>query len=688
MSDTDTITPSDDLSEYGAQAPMIPSEENDDEVVVDSPDSDTDTKSDSSHKTIVSRAPEVSQEHLAMINDIIGKIDDANNILVALSSDPSVDELATAIGLSLSLDRLGKRVTAIYSGETPDALNFLKPENTFETQPDALQDFVIAINKDKADHLRYKIDGDFVKIFITPYRSRISEDDLEFTYGDFNVDLVIALDVANGVDLDSALREHGRIMHDATIVNITTSKPGKLGEIEWSDTKASSVSELVTELLFSIGQIEKPEATALLTGIVAATDRFANASTTSHSMEIASFLIGSGADQQLIAKNIASATDGDNENTMRHQVRKLTHDSVAAPTLPPEDADPTSLDIRHDHVEESDESERFEEPEESDNSDEPDMPSDNESEKYSDKDSSDQTGPIDDSENEDEELTENLEETQATLSTAGAEVVPEQEKKSFSLEVNTARPEPPRIIKKSEFNGPVVAPPSSESAEESSSDAPESPSDGTEEKEDEGDGIVGPFGSDDENDGGEEKTEPTPASDFLSNKPEKIVAPSADFNAPTNQNPAASFAPQVASAPEANNIPDMNYMPLPGDEILPPPPTPPVDFNSPMNGPVSPMNGSSSMASSGSSMNPMSPSMPIMPPASPMPAQANSMPRPANPFLNNPMGGQTPGMAGMPNMPTAQPMQNANPFIAQSSMPGQNPSQPMNNPGSFQIPGM
>ena len=81
--------------------------------------------------------------------------------------------------------------------------------------------------------------------------------------------------MANGTDLDDALREHGRIMHDATIVNITTGKPGKLGEIEWSDKTASSVSEMVAELLLGSNnaKFEKDEATAFLTGIVASTDR-------------------------------------------------------------------------------------------------------------------------------------------------------------------------------------------------------------------------------------------------------------------------------------------------------------------------------------------------------------------------------------------------------------------------------
>jgi len=92
---------------------------------------------------------------------------------VTLSRDPSVDEMAAAIGLTLMLDNMGKLATAIYSGKTPNALEFLEPKKTFESNTNSLQDFIIALNKDKADHLRYKIEDDFVKVYITHYRTTI-----------------------------------------------------------------------------------------------------------------------------------------------------------------------------------------------------------------------------------------------------------------------------------------------------------------------------------------------------------------------------------------------------------------------------------------------------------------------------------------------------------------------------------
>jgi len=243
------------------------------------------------------------------IQKIVEKIKNSENILIALPKDPSVDGIAAAIGLALFLDGMQKHATAIYSGRTPDELAFLQPSETFEKTTDSLQDFIISLDKEKADHLRYKLEGDYVKVFITPYKAKLTEEDLTFSHGDYNVDFVIAIDVKSAANLDGALREHGRIMHDASAVNITTGDPGRFGEIEWSNPTASSLCEMITELIFALqGSEEKPldrdVATALLTGIVAATDRFSNNRTNPDTLGIASKLMTMGADQQLITSNV------------------------------------------------------------------------------------------------------------------------------------------------------------------------------------------------------------------------------------------------------------------------------------------------------------------------------------------------------------------------------------------------
>ncbi|MGB3024181.1 MAG: hypothetical protein WBB39_05250 [Candidatus Saccharimonadales bacterium] len=241
---------------------------------------------------------------------IVEKIKSSSNILVTVSRDPSVDSLTSALGLTLMLNKISKHTTAVFSGAVPPAITFLDPEKTFTNTVDSLQDFIIALDKEKADRLRYKVEDDVVRIFITPYRSEITEKDLQFSRGDFNVDLIIALGVDNQDELDSALAAHGKVLHSATIISIGTENKSSLGSIDWVDNKSSSLCEMLMSLSEALqaNLLDEQIATALLTGIVAATNRFSNRHTTPRVMTMAAQLMAAGANQQLIASKLE---DGD-----------------------------------------------------------------------------------------------------------------------------------------------------------------------------------------------------------------------------------------------------------------------------------------------------------------------------------------------------------------------------------------
>lgn len=235
------------------------------------------------------------------------RIKQANNILVTVSNNPSVDQLAACIGLTVSLNKMGKHATAVFSGTVPSTLEFLQPEKTIEKNTDSLRDFIIALDKSKADKLRYKVEDRVVKIFITPYRTSITDKDLEFSQGDFNVDVVVALGVHNQNELDLAITSHGRILHDATIITMNTQPGGELGSINWLDPNASSLSEIVVQLVNDLDKnlLDTQVATAFLTGIVAETERFSNGKTSPQTMSISAQLMSSGANQQLVATKLA-----------------------------------------------------------------------------------------------------------------------------------------------------------------------------------------------------------------------------------------------------------------------------------------------------------------------------------------------------------------------------------------------
>src|SRR3954468_6287145 len=164
---------------------------------------------------------------------IAERVKQASKFLVTVNADPTVDQLAACIGLTLLLNKTGKHATAVFSGKVPSTLEFLQPEKTISKSADALRDFIISLDKAKADKLRYKVEDQFVRIYITPYKTNISEKDLVFSEGDFNVEAVVALGVKDRSQLDAAITAHGRILHDATVISVNAGKgttPG-LGQI-------------------------------------------------------------------------------------------------------------------------------------------------------------------------------------------------------------------------------------------------------------------------------------------------------------------------------------------------------------------------------------------------------------------------------------------------------------------------
>jgi hypothetical protein len=358
-------------------------------------------------------------------------------------------------------------------------------------------------------------------------------------------------------------------------------------------------------------KIEKDEATAFLTGIVAATNRFSNAKTTPKTMRISSKLMESGANQQLVSKNITASVENEMFN--------MSTDASLE-----EESDQTKLDISH-----GDEGE--EQPEEETISvGEPD-------------------------------LLDDLKAAEESLAHTGAEATPEAVTKP--LKINSEEAAEPEAVPE-----PVTEP----VAEPVAEPAPEEP-------------VTEPAAESTPKSISEPTTEPTPEPDsetplaseipkegLVNDKPEKVVQPAPDaFEAPltagsnkygqmledalssietptvapvsSTPNPAAMNTPAVPSNPEINGVPSMNYMPLPDDQVLAPPPTPPIDMSSPL---------------------PESQSVPTPTPAA------------------------TPTTPVEPIAPAMPPVENPTNLGAQPAMQDQIYAPQASDPGAFRIPGM
>ena len=244
--------------------------------------------------------------------EVAERIHEADSILVITGGDPTIDQLSACISLFDILQAIDKKAVMVYSGNVSPALGFLKPEKIIREDAESLRDFIISFDRSKVDKFRYSQEGDQYNILLTPaHRAVITEKDMKYRKGDFNIDLTVALGVAGKERIDSTISQHSQLMKEIPMISIMAGKASSsLDAMVWKDEACIALCEMMHDLCQALDdklKIEKQTANAMLLGIVDQTERFKSRRTRPETMHISGELLELGADPYLIAENLALA---------------------------------------------------------------------------------------------------------------------------------------------------------------------------------------------------------------------------------------------------------------------------------------------------------------------------------------------------------------------------------------------
>ena len=241
-------------------------------------------------------------------HDLIKK---SSHPLIFLTPYPSRDDIASALALSLFIERLGKSVTlaADRIETTLNELSFVaRPKETLSALSGA-RDFVLSFNTsyNKILGVRTAQEGDEYRIYLTPEKGTIDPRDFSFIPAHYRFDAAIIIGAPDKERLGKIFEDNPDIFYEVPLINIDTSSQNELfGQINLVDITASSKSEIIAELLERTVPtfITEPIAEALLAGIMSATESFQKKNTTPKALKAAASLIGHGADQQKIVRTL------------------------------------------------------------------------------------------------------------------------------------------------------------------------------------------------------------------------------------------------------------------------------------------------------------------------------------------------------------------------------------------------
>jgi len=241
--------------------------------------------------------------------DILSLLKRANHVLVLPSSPLDGDSLGSSLALYLALKKLGKKVTVVAEEIIPASYNFLPEISIIGREVSFVRDFIVTIDcrNSGAPNVRHEIQGNKINIFITPENGAISRDQISFTEGKVPFDCIVTVDAADPSQFGKIYENATELFHLVPVINIDhhASNTG-FGKINWVEIMAASTTMLILTLIEELGPdlMDADIATLLLAGLITDTGSFQNPNTTPDAFAIAAKLIGLGARQQEIIRNI------------------------------------------------------------------------------------------------------------------------------------------------------------------------------------------------------------------------------------------------------------------------------------------------------------------------------------------------------------------------------------------------
>lgn len=247
----------------------------------------------------------INPEQVNQARSILGN---SKNILLAIPVDPSIDNVASALALYLSLSAAGKQVSIITPTEITVQFNHLigvdKISTSFTAQNGKNLIISFPYTEGSIEKVSYNIENETFNLVIEPregYPSVLPEM-MKYNFSGGNYDTIVTIGAANIEELGQIYSNNQNLFNEKQVINIDDDiANSNFGKINLIDSKIASLSELVLGLIDQMNlPVEADIATNLLTGLTAQTNNFSSPKTTATTFETAAMLLKFGAQKTQI----------------------------------------------------------------------------------------------------------------------------------------------------------------------------------------------------------------------------------------------------------------------------------------------------------------------------------------------------------------------------------------------------
>ena len=244
---------------------------------------------------------------LSSKEQVFDQIKKSETILICVGKNPDGDALGSALGFCSALKKTGKKVDIVSPTAILEKYLFMPFSNIITHKLEGARDYILSVNveKDELQQLRYEVQNNKLKIFITANAGDMKESDVTLESSKFRYDLIVIFGLQDLENLGNIYDENPELFYETPVVNIDHNPSNEyFGKINFVDVASSSTAEIAFNLISEIGEklLDEQIATNLLTGIIYKTDSFQNKNTTPKAFLAAASLVAKGANKQDIIR--------------------------------------------------------------------------------------------------------------------------------------------------------------------------------------------------------------------------------------------------------------------------------------------------------------------------------------------------------------------------------------------------
>lgn len=248
--------------------------------------------------------------------------------MLLLNSKDNGDALCSALALKSLFEKQHRQADIVCANfSVPKNLQFLPAISSVKPAPTNLQKFIIKVDVSKTplESLSYDVKDSTLHIYLTPKEGLITKNELRTASSTFKYDLIVTLGTPDLESLGSIFKSNTDLFYRTVTANIDHQASNeRYGQVNLIDLSATSTSEIIYKFIKATDEsaLSRELATTILTGMTIATAGFKNQNISPNTLQIASELMGYGAEREKIVQNLYRTRS---ISTLRLWGEALTH---------------------------------------------------------------------------------------------------------------------------------------------------------------------------------------------------------------------------------------------------------------------------------------------------------------------------------------------------------------------------